>query len=901
MTLEKEPNHEEDIKKYINSCLEVDDDVDSDLLEQIKTQILDKSCGIFLWVNLVVHQLNEVEIQPDRMDVVWQHLRDIPRAAKETPAYGEAMPLYGLFKDIINKDAKGTEKLVRLAQIIFRAKRPLRPKELYVALHGCYENPFESYEISDQMIMKNVLRSSKGLAEVTQSEQPTVQFIHETVNDFLRDDGLRTMFTEQTDVDGHEALKTSCLQQLHAPVAKHLKLLAKYQAQSNYWRRTTTSQQANKLTTEQQKDFQKQASIKFPFLEYASQNLLFHANEAETLGISQQNFIRRFPSAQWIPIHNLFEKYHTRRYKGVETQVLYILAGHGCNSLIKLCPNSGSGDCVQKIKGEEFPSVLACAISTGHLGTAYTLVGLDPRILYHNTASLRLRRTDFVKSDSLLETLVAFGDPQLLRKLLDNGICRNEGPVEWDQIISADMLDLLIEFSLLPDFSPETNPREGQESRLPHANLPFLRQAIEQNPSLVTTPDRAGQTILDHICSKELRRSTKGGVFTSLVSIYVEYARGDQDRIDDLLRLSVSHNNLYWARVALLHGADVNAQDARGRTALHVTARGCQSYGSDDCDELLDLFSQEEVDWSIRDSNGLAAMDLAFSNHVHLNSEVAGCFVRAGADPNTLVRCRSCEDHQVPVIIASYLSGLRGTWTELVSNQQCDLDRRDNLGRTALSWCFGHQHEKPTWNGFTSRVFWQSGRSDLLRTLSVDINSRDDARCIVLEHFIRHPRPSQGEDFTIFVAEFFRSERLDPNLITSNGQSPLELIISLFDTWPAEFGDMNTEWNVNSEPGFSSGGSFWYSKDQDYIRGSERQEEFSAHLIRALKLLLGTKRVDLKTQRECLSRAPPALRSIISDSLAECGVMVDHSRSEDAATVEVEVDLRDDVRADGGV
>ncbi|KAJ4416692.1 hypothetical protein N0V82_006601 [Gnomoniopsis sp. IMI 355080] len=187
LTLEKERNHDEDIKTYIDSFLRVNKDVDADLLDKIKTEILVKSSGIFLWVNLVVHQLNELSIQRDRMDIVWQHLQEIPRAAKEIPGPGEAIALYGLFKDIIEKDDNYIADFIRLIQIIFRAEQPLRPEELYVVLHERYGTPFQLLPVSGQTIATDVRRISKGLAEVTRSEKPTVQFIHETVREFLRE------------------------------------------------------------------------------------------------------------------------------------------------------------------------------------------------------------------------------------------------------------------------------------------------------------------------------------------------------------------------------------------------------------------------------------------------------------------------------------------------------------------------------------------------------------------------------------------------------------------------------------------------------------------------------------------------------------------------------------------
>lgn len=228
MTLEKEHSHNDDIRILIESQLRFEEDVNADILRQIRAEILEKSSGIFLWVNLVVHQLNEVLRQDGGMKAVQQRLREIPEAAKQRPAPNRAMPLHSLFEDIIQKDQKNIAELVRIAQIIFRSRRPLHPKELYILLRQEYGVPFDSSEISHKILIKHVLEVSQGLAEVTKSAEPTVQFIHETVREFLRDGGLSSISTQSIDCHGHEALKASCLRQIQAPVLKHLEPLVDY-------------------------------------------------------------------------------------------------------------------------------------------------------------------------------------------------------------------------------------------------------------------------------------------------------------------------------------------------------------------------------------------------------------------------------------------------------------------------------------------------------------------------------------------------------------------------------------------------------------------------------------------------------------------------------------------------
>jgi hypothetical protein len=73
-----------------------------------------------------------------------------------------------------------------------------------------------------------VLNSSKGLAELTKSKTPTVQFIHESVRDFLtKDNGLYELWPDLgdgTNFEGgsHQRLKGCCLNYINIDVTTHL-------------------------------------------------------------------------------------------------------------------------------------------------------------------------------------------------------------------------------------------------------------------------------------------------------------------------------------------------------------------------------------------------------------------------------------------------------------------------------------------------------------------------------------------------------------------------------------------------------------------------------------------------------------------------------------------------------
>ncbi|EXA29642.1 hypothetical protein FOVG_18886 [Fusarium oxysporum f. sp. pisi HDV247] len=163
---------------------------------------------------------------------------------------------------------------------------------------------------------KCIISSSKGLAEITKAKQPTVQFIHESVRDFLvKDKGLVELWPElraDWKSQGHDRLKSCCNAYVfHEVVEQAIDRRRSYEVQR----------------------MKKYLSIQFPFLEYASQFILSHANAAAS-AISQQQFIGQLPTAKWVCIVNIFEKHKVRKYSQ-EANILYILVDRGLSELIR--------------------------------------------------------------------------------------------------------------------------------------------------------------------------------------------------------------------------------------------------------------------------------------------------------------------------------------------------------------------------------------------------------------------------------------------------------------------------------------------------------------------------------------------------------------------------------------
>nr|CEG03418.1 unnamed protein product [Fusarium acuminatum CS5907] len=217
---------------------------------------------------------------------------------------------------------------------------------------------------------KCIISSFKGLAEITKARNPTVQFIHESVRDFLiRDKGLYQLWPElgtDWESQAHERLKLCC----NAYVFHEVIVNAIDGQQST---------EAQRIKD----DLLKQ----FPFLEYASQFILGHA-DAAAHRITQQQSISEFPLSSWVPIFNIFEKHKTRRYNQ-DVDILYILADRGLPNLIRtrleIIPGIEGG-------GGRYRHPLLAAMAKGNKDSVTALLGLSSRI--HNGTDV----TDGLKS-----------------------------------------------------------------------------------------------------------------------------------------------------------------------------------------------------------------------------------------------------------------------------------------------------------------------------------------------------------------------------------------------------------------------------------------------------------------------------------------------------------------------
>ncbi|KAL7919128.1 ankyrin repeat-containing domain protein [Trichoderma austrokoningii] len=422
LTLEDQEGHEEDVQKYVQGNLRVEQ---GSVLEDIKGRILQKAAGVFMWVVLVVDILNK-EFSRGRMFAVEKRFEEIPNR------------LGDLFKDILKRDNDNMEDLLLSIQWILYAERPLLREEFYFAVStGIMDEEdltpeYLTSSIPSDMMDKFVVSSSKGLAEATKSKQRTVQFIHESVRDFLiKDNGFQELWPEfgyDFESPSHDKLKQCCYKYLK-PGITHL---------SSYGALPKKNEDIKVLCTT--------VSQQVPFLQYATQHLLYHA-EVAARNIPQDNFLAEFKLEDWITAHNLFQKLKKNRLTA-KASLFYVLADKGYSSLIQTRLHY---DSKYYKYGERYSFPVFAALVNGHGDAAQALL---------NPAVDGCYQDDHVQANEIWEDgeefvlAAAKGWKPIVELFIERGIdvnytspnLSNEPALTWAAIYGCnDIVELLIE------------------------------------------------------------------------------------------------------------------------------------------------------------------------------------------------------------------------------------------------------------------------------------------------------------------------------------------------------------------------------------------------------------------------------------------------------------------------
>lgn len=321
-----ELENQSDIDRYIREHLDptqVEEDLEAVTL--LKTDVRDKAKGTFLWVVLIIRELLDANLAGATLGELRKIVQRVPWDL-------------GKFYQHQLESTEGEDRnhMLRLLQLVFYAQTSLSPSELRHALafgSGAYASYDEwskssEYVRSDEQMEKRIREHSRGLVEIVgpskadelpqgsaRSRKITVQFIHQSVRDFLIADGfsfLRDGTQRTHDADGHEFFKTACFNYLKINEFSAMIVSLRVNGQF-YWRNVG-----------------RELKAKYPLLNYMVEYIFPHAAQAEQHRISQDRFRTYFCSTRgyferWRCLHDAV----VGPEQGPEARPIHVLAQYG--------------------------------------------------------------------------------------------------------------------------------------------------------------------------------------------------------------------------------------------------------------------------------------------------------------------------------------------------------------------------------------------------------------------------------------------------------------------------------------------------------------------------------------------------------------------------------------------
>jgi ankyrin repeat protein len=674
LSLELQEGHEKDIASYIQSKLRVGK---SKAAEEIKTKMRNKAGGIFMWVVLVTGILN-TEYKGGRIFDVRKRLDAIPTKLSD------------LFREILWRDQKNLQDLQLCIQWILFAKRPLKLEEYYfAAVSGLSPDElceWDPEDITREDMSRFVISSSKGLAETTKSRSPTVQFIHESVREFFLKDGLRELWPDLTadfQSFSHLQLQQCCYTYLKLDIDAY----------------GLFGTPLPKASSDRAKDMRSSVSDKFPFLQYATHHVLFHADAAAN-AFPQDKFLQTFELGLWIHLDNLFQIYDIRRHTPFAS-LLYILAE---NNLANLIRTALLFDSRIDIRGERHDCPLFAALANGHRDAVKALLQNEASCSEDDISAPLEYGNAFTyhKSQTPLSWAAQNGHEPVVRQLLTReGVDvntkdkKNYTPLLWaaynghvavvERILTRDEVDVNAKDShgLTPLSLAAAN---GHESVVEHL---LAKDGID-----VDSKDKYGRTTL--ILAARHRH-------LNIANLLLDTGKADVNAKDvdgqtPLLWAAMEGHETVVKLLLDTCKADVNAKDNSGRGPLSWAAR------QDHEAIVKQLLARDDVNVAIKDRHGQTPLSLAAAKGHR--SIVEQLLARDASDVNI----KHSNYSRTPLSLAA-VNGHESVVEHLLTRDNVDVDTSDCYGLTPLSLAAANGHK--------------SVIEQLLARDGVDVNTKD--------------------------------------------------------------------------------------------------------------------------------------------------------------------------------
>lgn len=517
LKLDYQDGHGKSISRYVKSRLKV---VSSAQKRKLAGELCKRAAGVFLWVKLAVRELNN-EDYGGNLHNLQDCLNRLPNDLPE------------LFEMIVHKDLREDPAFIPTIQWTLFSLRPLRREELYIAVHSCLGRNDETSQTCETENMERfILRASKGFVELVKGKRPTFQFIHETVREYFISTGLAALsptLNENIQGRSHHRLMQCCQNYLWHGVSA--KVLLPASRKKKYW------DEAARL-----REHMLEA---YPFLEYALNGVIYHADSAHSHKVPQDEFLDTFHVELWKKLKNVLEK--VRRY----TKPLgrrWIFAEQGASFLLELdlqrCP-APSSESRHKV------TVLGVAIERKHLRSVQVLLkyGMGAESLAKGTLSCLCLA---VKQSSV----------QIVRALLEAGASVDAKAVQ----LSLQEGDLEVVQSLIGTDSSSQTYGQCLPTASFHNHLNIVQWLLEKGAEVDTTFE-------NHMNALEV---ACGGERLAMITFLTNNGAGLDHQCglnDTALSVASGRGNATIVQMLIDHGAQVDAPGVKSETALEAALR----------------------------------------------------------------------------------------------------------------------------------------------------------------------------------------------------------------------------------------------------------------------------------------------------------------------------------------
>jgi ankyrin repeat protein len=679
LILEGQEGHNQDITNYIQDELKIGK---SKLAQQIYTELQQKASGIFMWVVLVVGILNK-EHDDGQIHVLRQRLQEIP---------GD---LHKLFRNILTRDSGNKERLLLCIQWVLFSVKPLSPVELYYAIRSGVDpnalSVWDQDEVTPDVIKKFILSSSKGFTDITASKAQRVQFIHESVREFLlKGNNISDIWPELAgNFHGisHEALKQCCLRFMKLEFSVSLGTTQRAESQLEYLAKHPMDPLTNRSVKRKAKKVERKATErlvqatvkKHPFLLYSVNNVLYHADAAEGYGITQDH-LRDFPLDRWVEYNNLFEKHEVRRYMK-DVTLLYLLAERNLKNLIKVSPSIL--DCLE-VGNERYGSPAFASVICKSVGATQLFVEAlrshrspadpsnrlsVPQDDEQNMCQKPTRRFTYHREKNILLNAIELGNTKLFASILDISrdlvdLANPDGrtplwyAARYGHVAMVKLLLATGEVRVDGDLSHEDSaPLLAAIKVVDTEMLGLLLRAEADINTICGIPDYLSQLTLENNYREVVKLLLKAGAKVPIAP-----------RICNTALLEASANNQKdLVKLLVDAGADLSFKSHWNDTALHIAAKN-------DYEEVVELLLRAGAEVNVADASGRTPLqDASLQGH----KEVVELLLGAGAEVNV-----ADASGRTPLQDAS-LQGYREV-VELLLGAGAEVNVADASGRTPL-------------------------------------------------------------------------------------------------------------------------------------------------------------------------------------------------------------------------